>query len=77
MSALKVTASARYDKNEFLDGFVSPRISFGYTLGSARNHNVRFSAQTGFRNPTTQDFFIGLDVGQAILVGGAESNLRS
>ena len=72
---LKVTASARYDKNEFLDGFVSPRISFGYTLGSARNHNVRFSAQTGFRNPTTQDFFIGLDVGQAILVGGAESNL--
>ncbi len=72
---LKVTASARYDKNEFLDGFVSPRISLGYTLGSARNHNVRFSAQTGFRNPTTQDFFIGLDVGNAILVGGAAANL--
>ena len=72
---LKVTASARYDKNEFLDGFVSPRISLGYTLGSARNHNVRFSAQTGFRNPTTQDFFIGLDVGNAILVGGAATNL--
>ncbi len=71
----KFTASARYDKNEFLDGFVSPRVSLGYTLGAQRNHNIRVSAQTGFRNPTTQDFFIGLDVGNAILVGGAAANL--
>ena len=71
----KFTTSARYDKNEFLDGFISPRVSLGYTLGSKRNHNIRVSAQTGFRNPTTQDFFIGLDVGNAILVGGADSNL--
>lgn len=71
----KFTASARYDKNEFLDGFVSPRVSLGYTLGAQRNHNIRVSAQTGFRNPTTQDFFIGLDVGNAILVGGATANL--
>lgn len=71
----KFTASARYDKNEFLDGFVSPRVSLGYTLGAQRNHNIRVSAQTGFRNPTTQDFFIGLDVGNAILVGGAADNL--
>jgi outer membrane receptor protein involved in Fe transport len=71
----KLTASARYDKNEFLDGFVSPRVSLGYTLGAQRNHNIRVSAQTGFRNPTTQDFFIGLDVGNAILVGGAAANL--
>ena len=71
----KFTASARYDKNEFLDGFVSPRVSLGYTLGAQRNHNIRVSAQTGFRNPTTQDFFIGLDVGNAILVGGATENL--
>jgi iron complex outermembrane recepter protein len=71
----KFTASARYDKNEFLDGFVSPRVSLGYTLGAQRNHNIRVSAQTGFRNPITQDFFIGLDVGNAILVGGAAANL--
>lgn len=71
----KITASGRYDKNEFLDGFVSPRLSLGYTLGANQNHNIRISAQTGFRNPTTQDFFIGLDVGNAILVGGAASNL--
>ncbi len=71
----KLTASARYDKNEFFDGFVSPRISLVYTLGENRNQNIRASWQTGFRNPTTQDLFIGLDVGRAVLVGSAPSNL--
>ena len=70
---LKITASARYDKSEFFDGFISPRISLGLTLNE--NHNIRASAQTGFRNPTTQDLFIGLDAGRAILVGSAPDNL--
>ncbi|WP_179334175.1 TonB-dependent receptor [Winogradskyella costae] len=70
---LKITASARYDKSEFFDGFVSPRLSVGLTLN--KNHNIRASAQTGFRNPTTQDLFIGLDAGRAILVGSAPDNL--
>jgi len=69
---LKLTGSARYDKSEFFDGFVSPRISAGFTVN--RNHNIRASVQTGFRNPTTQDLYIGLDVGRAILIGGAEDN---
>ncbi|PQJ16397.1 TonB-dependent receptor [Aureicoccus marinus] len=72
---LKLTASARYDKNEFFDGFVSPRLSLGYTLGEKRNHNIRASVQQGFRNPTTQDLFIGLNAGAAILVGSAPTNL--
>ena len=72
---LKITASARYDKNEFLEGFLSPRGAIGITLGPNRNHNLRFSVQQGFRNPTTQDFFIGLNVGNAVLVGSAPSNL--
>ncbi|MGW9684285.1 TonB-dependent receptor [Flagellimonas sp. 2504JD1-5] len=72
---LKFTGSARYDKNEFFDGFVSPRLSLGYTAGEKRNHNIRISAQQGFRNPTTQDLFIGLNAGAAILVGSAPSNL--
>jgi len=72
---LKFTGSVRYDKNEFFDGFFSPRVTFGYTAGANRNHNFRISAQQGFRNPTTQDLFIGLDVGAAILVGSAPSNL--
>ena len=70
---LKITASARYDKSEFFDGFISPRLSLGLTLNE--NHNIRGSVQTGFRNPTTQDLFIGLDAGRAILVGSAPDNL--
>ncbi len=71
---LKLTGSVRYDKNELFDGFASPRFSVGYTLGEKRNHNLRASVQTGFRNPTNQNLFIGLDVGAAILVGTAEGN---
>lgn len=73
---LKFTGSVRYDKNEFFDGFVSPRASLSYTLGAIRNHNLRASFQTGFRNPTTQDLFIGLDSGSVILVGSAPDNLE-
>ncbi|WP_299158595.1 TonB-dependent receptor [uncultured Eudoraea sp.] len=70
---LKLTGSVRYDKSEFFDGFFSPRVSAGLTIN--RNHNVRASVQTGFRNPTTQDLFIGLNAGRAILVGSAPENL--
>ncbi|MEO1012505.1 MAG: TonB-dependent receptor [Bacteroidota bacterium] len=74
---LKFTASIRYDKNEFFDGFFSPRVSLGYTAGEKRNHNFRASFQTGFRNPVTQDLFIGLNLGNVILVGSAPDNLDS
>ena len=70
---LKLTGSIRYDKSEFFDGFLSPRISAGLTVN--RNHNIRASVQTGFRNPTTQDLFIGLDAGPYVLVGSAPDNL--
>ena len=72
-ASLKLTGSVRYDKSEFFDGFFSPRLSAAYFFN--RNHNLRFSLQTGFRNPTTQDLFIGLDAGRAILVGSAVDNL--
>ncbi|WP_224484321.1 TonB-dependent receptor [Robertkochia aurantiaca] len=72
---LKLTGSMRYDKSELFDGQVTPRFSVGYTAGENRNHNFRASFQTAFRNPTTQDLFIGLDAGAAILVGSAEENL--
>ena len=71
--SLKLTGSVRYDKSEFFDGFFSPRISAGFTLN--RNHNIRASVQTGFRNPTTQDLFIGLFTGRDILIGSAPDNL--
>ncbi|TMM59276.1 TonB-dependent receptor [Maribacter algarum] len=72
---LKLTGSVRYDKNEFFDGFFSPRLSAVFTAGEKRNQNFRASIQRGFRNPTTQDLFIGLDAGAAILVGSAPNNL--
>ncbi len=72
---LKITGSVRYDESELFEGNFSPRLSLAYTAGENRNHNIRGSVQTGFRNPTTQDLFIGLDVGRAILVGSAEANL--
>ncbi|PKQ45857.1 TonB-dependent receptor [Confluentibacter flavum] len=70
---LKLTGSIRYDKSEYFDGFLSPRISAGLTVN--KNHNFRASVQTGFRNPTTQDLFIGLDTGAYVLVGSAPDNL--
>lgn len=72
---LKFTGSVRYDKNEFFDGFFSPRLSLLYVFGSLQNQNVRVSVQQGFRNPTTQDLFIGLNAGRAVLVGSAPDNL--
>ncbi len=72
---LKLTGSVRYDKSELFDGNFSPRFSIGYTLGAKRNRNVRASIQTGFRNPTTQDLYIGLDIQTQTLVGSAPDNL--
>ncbi len=72
---LRLSASIRYDKNEFFDGNFSPRASVVYSAGDARNHNFRASFQSGFRNPTTQDLFIGLNAGRAILVGSSPDNL--
>ncbi|RKS01277.1 TonB-dependent receptor domain-containing protein [Flavobacterium sp. 102] len=72
---LKFTGSVRYDKAENFDGNYSPRISLVYSAGEAKNHIFRGSFQTGFRNPTTQDQYIGFNVGNAILLGSAPDNL--
>ncbi len=72
---LKFTGSIRYDKSQNFDGQFSPRVSFVYTSGERRNHNFRASFQTGFRNPTTQDQYIGLDLGPFALIGSAPDNL--
>jgi outer membrane receptor protein involved in Fe transport len=71
---VRLTAAARYDKAEFSDGAITPRVGFSYTAGKYKNHNLRVSYQTGYRNPTTQDLFIGLDVGIARLIGSSPDN---
>lgn len=72
---LKFTGSVRYDKAELFDGFFSPRVSFVYSAGDKKQHNFRASYQTGFRNPTTQDLYIGLNLGPFALIGSAADNL--
>jgi hypothetical protein len=72
---LKFTGSVRYDKSKNFDGNFSPRVSLVYSGGETKKHNFRASFQTGFRNPSTQDQYIGFNVGSAILLGSAPDNL--
>ena len=72
---LKLTASARFDKSQNFDGNISPRLSLAYAAGENKNHNFRTSFQTGFRNPSTQDQYIGLATGASFILGTAEDNL--
>ena len=72
---LKFTGSVRYDKAQNYDGNISPRVSLVYSGGESRRHNFRGSFQTGFRNPSTQDQYIGFNVGSAVLLGSAPDNL--
>jgi len=72
---LKLSGSIRYDKSQNFQGNYSPRISAVYSAGDKKQHNFRASFQTGFRNPSTQDQYIGFNVGSAILLGSAPDNL--
>ncbi|WP_272150844.1 TonB-dependent receptor [Tenacibaculum aiptasiae] len=72
---LKFTGSIRYDKSENFDGNVTPRLSLAYAAGENKNHNFRASFQTGFRNPTTQDQYIGLATGAGFILGTAPDNI--
>ncbi len=66
---LKLTASGRYDKNSNFDGHFTPRFSAVVKL--AQDHNLRFSYQTAYRFPTTQNQWINLAVGSGTrLIGG-------
>ena len=71
--ALKLTGSMRYDKSEFFEGTITPRL--GALLFLSENQNIRFSYQTGFQNPAAQDQYIGLDIGSAILMGSSPDNV--
>jgi hypothetical protein len=71
--AVKLTGSMRYDKSEFFDGHITPRI--GALVNLSENQNIRFSYQTGFQNPSAQDQYIGLDAGAAVLMGSSPDNV--
>ena len=65
---LKLSGSFRYDKNENFKGQISRRISA--VLNPNNKHFFRFSYNTGFRIPTTQNQYINLDVISVRLLGG-------
>jgi outer membrane receptor for ferrienterochelin and colicin len=65
---LKLTGSARYDKNENFEGRFTPRISA--VISPVRDHNIRLSYQTAYRFPSTQDQWINLQTPASRLIGG-------
>ncbi len=65
---LRLTGSARYDKNENFKGRFTPRITAVYKV--AENNNIRLSYQTAYRFPSTQMQWINLDLVSYKLIGG-------
>ena len=70
---IDLTASIRVDKHEFFDANFTPRI--GALIAIDQNQNLRMSFQTGFRNPTNQDQYIGLFAGDVTLLGTSPDNI--
>lgn len=71
---LKLTVSGRYDKNTNFKGRFTPRASAVVKL--AKDHNLRFSYQTAYRFPTTQNQWINLTVGGGTRLMGGLPQLR-
>jgi len=65
---LKLTVSGRYDKNVNFAGHFTPRASAVVKL--MQDHNLRFSYQSAYRFPTTQNQWINLNTSQGRLMGG-------
>jgi len=74
---LNLRGSLRYDDHQDFEGKITPRISAVYSVGENKEHNFRASYQTGFRNPGSQEAYIGLDIGAAILLGGVPDNISN
>ncbi len=67
---LRLALSLRFDKSENFNGQFTPRVSGVYTF--FKNHNIRMSYQTGFRNPNTMDQYMDLNVISARVIGGLQ-----
>ena len=70
---LTLTGSVRYDKSEFFDAVFTPRLGALYNISD--NQNLRVSYQTGFRNPTNQDQYIGLRGSRTVLMGSSPDSV--
>jgi outer membrane receptor protein involved in Fe transport len=73
---LKLTGSIRYDKSQNFNGNYSPRVAVNYALGEDKDHILRASFQTGFRNPTIQEQYLFLPGARKTSIGTVGDNLR-
>ncbi|MEP6748877.1 MAG: TonB-dependent receptor [Bacteroidota bacterium] len=78
---VKLSVSGRYDKNQNFKGKFTPRVTM--VIKVAENNNLRFSYQSAYRFPSTQQQWINLNIGSNTqLIGGNKSfidyyNLKS
>ena len=72
---IKVSVSGRYDKNQNFEGRFTPRISMVVKL--AQDNNIRFSYQSAYRFPTTQNQWINLTIGGGTRLMGGLPQLRT
>lgn len=71
---LRLTASGRYDKQGDFEGRFTPRVTALYKV--AENNNIRFSFQTAYRFPSTQQQWINLNVGGNTRLLGGDPSFR-
>jgi outer membrane receptor protein involved in Fe transport len=69
--AFKPTVAVRYDKNQYLTGGFTPRVSGVLTLGE---HNFRGSFQAAFRNPSANQLLADGAIGE---VGGSRTAVEA
>lgn len=67
---LRLSLTARFDKNENFDGLFSPALSAVYTFKP--NQILRASFSSAIRNPTLADQYLYYNVGRAILLGNTQ-----
>ena len=70
-ASFKPTAGVRYDKNQYFNGGLTPRLSGALTVG---DHNLRASWQSAFRNPSANQLLADGKIGE---VGGSRSALEA
>jgi len=66
----RISSSLRIDKSKNFTIQYSPRIASVITLGNQRQHNLRLSYQTAFRNPTMQGQYLDLNIEIYHFLGG-------
>ncbi len=73
---LKLQGSVRADAFQNFNPRFSPRLSAMYVLGKKKQHNIRASAQIGFRMPALIDMYSHMNVKGALTFGGFLSDAQ-